>query len=287
MLESRFYLCLNDNNNYLRIQDEIISQIQLVDNTKQISIICNTRDLSMLVMVKDLQDNTENTIEQVQFKEFDTIDLSVEGDRWEGSTLRNQPFGFGSFYDCNGYLIYKGFYYQNSYVCYGISYYGDLGEIEFVGSFFHGKRHGYGELYDRNKQLVYAGYWLNDNPINMNDRVINSSNINQFSTFTIEDIIIDSIKEDNLFFEYCPFLKSIHFTEKTKNSFNQILFYNNPELTTIVIDDQSLIGKQASIFQVILCHQLQSISIGNNTLSNLRCFQISGIHYNYIINNRL
>ena len=35
MLESRFYLCLNDNNNYLRIQDEIISQIQLVDNTKQ------------------------------------------------------------------------------------------------------------------------------------------------------------------------------------------------------------------------------------------------------------
>ena len=45
-----------------------------------------------------------NGIEQAR-----VLDLSDEGERWEGDVLDNQPFGWGVLYDADGEKMYKGF----------------------------------------------------------------------------------------------------------------------------------------------------------------------------------
>ena len=45
-----------------------------------------------------------NGIEQARM-----LDLSDDGERWEGDVLDNQPFGWGVLYDADGEKMYKGF----------------------------------------------------------------------------------------------------------------------------------------------------------------------------------
>ena len=90
------------------------------------------------------------------------LNLSDEGERWEGDVLNNQPYGWGVLYDKEGEKAYEGFRIGDESVCYGTQYYADIGVIEYEGEWCEGKRWGRGIQYDRNGVVVFDGEWLND-----------------------------------------------------------------------------------------------------------------------------
>ena len=93
------------------------------------------------------------------------VDLSMEGDRWEGDVLNNSPCGWGVLFDKNNERVYEGFRIGEANVCYGRTYYADIPRVEYEGEWCDGVRWGRGVLFDRNGVVVYDGEWLNDAPL--------------------------------------------------------------------------------------------------------------------------
>lgn len=88
------------------------------------------------------------------------IDLSEEGERWEGSSLRGHPFGYGCLFDTNGHPAYLGVMFEEKKECYGEEYYEGNGIVEYRGTFMNGLRHGWGSLYNIRGELLYEGNWV-------------------------------------------------------------------------------------------------------------------------------
>ena len=96
----------------------------------------------------------------IEYKQV--LDLSDDGERWEGDVLDNQPFGWGVLYDSENRMAYEGFRLNDVNVCYGRSYYPDIQKVEYEGEWCEGKRWGRGTQYDRNGKTVHDGEWIND-----------------------------------------------------------------------------------------------------------------------------
>ena len=90
------------------------------------------------------------------------LNLSDDGERWEGDVLQNKPFGWGVLYDSENRLMFEGFRIGEAYVCYGTLYYSDIQKVEYEGEWFEGKRWGRGILYDRTGNIVNNGGWVRD-----------------------------------------------------------------------------------------------------------------------------
>ena len=88
------------------------------------------------------------------------LDLSDDGERWEGDVLNGQPYGWGVEYDSENRMAYEGFRLGEVNVCYGIQYYSDLGVIEYKGEWFEGKRWGRGVWYNRKGEVKFDGKWI-------------------------------------------------------------------------------------------------------------------------------
>ena len=90
------------------------------------------------------------------------LDLSDDGERWEGDVLNDQPYGWGVLYDSENRIAYEGFRIRGVNVCFGRSYFPDLQKVEYDGEIYEGKRWGRGIQYDRNGKTVFDGEWMND-----------------------------------------------------------------------------------------------------------------------------
>lgn len=93
------------------------------------------------------------------------LDLSDEGDRWEGDIMDGKPFGWGVLYDGDDNVAYEGFRVGDVNLCIGRSYYPDIHKVQYEGELCNGKRWGRGTQYDRNGNVVYEGEWLDDAPM--------------------------------------------------------------------------------------------------------------------------
>ena len=117
------------------------------------------------------------------------LDLSDDGERWEGDVKNNQPYGWGVLYDSESRRAYEGFRIGEVNVCYGRSYYPDLQKVEYEGEICEGKRWGRGIQYDRTGNTVFDGEWINDEQLNK--RVVLNEE-NQFLHNHIEELIVES-----------------------------------------------------------------------------------------------
>ena len=97
-----------------------------------------------------------------QVKHNQILDLSVDGDRWEGDVLNDKPFGWGVLYDGEGRMVYEGFRIGDVNVCYGRSYYSDVERVEYEGEICESTRCGQGTQYDRNGNAVFDDDWENN-----------------------------------------------------------------------------------------------------------------------------
>ena len=103
------------------------------------------------------------------------LDLSDDGERWEGDVLNNEPYGWGVLYDSENRMAYEGFRIEDMNVCYGRSYYSEVGVIEYKGGICEGKRWGRGIQYDRTGNTVFEGEWMNNEPLSK-QVVVNEEN---------------------------------------------------------------------------------------------------------------
>ena len=117
------------------------------------------------------------------------LDLSDDGERWEGDVLDNQSYGWGVLYDSENRMAYEGFRIGEVNVCYGRSYYPDVQMVEYEGGICEGKRWGRGIQYDRNGKTVFDGEWMNDEQLNK--RVMLNEE-NQLLHNHIEELIVES-----------------------------------------------------------------------------------------------
>ena len=116
------------------------------------------------------------------------LDLSDEGERWEGDVLNDEPYGWGVLYDSENRVVYEGFRIGEVNVCYGRSYFSDIQQVEYEGMICEGKRWGRGVQYDRSGDLLFNGEWMNDDS-KMETRVVIAS-IDSVLHNHIEELIV-------------------------------------------------------------------------------------------------
>ena len=92
------------------------------------------------------------------------LDLSQEGDRWEGAVLDGKPYGYGCLYTADDVLAYCGFLLDSVKTGYGVEYYTDMNalRVEYEGTFVGGKHHGIGELKERDGTSSGVKLWLDN-----------------------------------------------------------------------------------------------------------------------------
>ena len=179
------------------------------------------------------------------------LDLSDEGERWEGDVLDNQPYGWGVLYDSENRIVYEGFRIGEVNVCYGTRYYSDIQKVEYEGEWCEGKRWGRGIQYDRNGNTVFDGEWMNDEQLSKQVVLSEESQLlhNRVEELIVNDNCCNGTEWNALDLSFMANLRSLHISNEC--------FEN--------VDEVKLIGLSA----------LESVSIGEN------CFTKHKYDYDY------
>ena len=287
-----YYQLDNSGLNYLSIQENRYCHSELLESDTIRIIECYIEEKWMTVKEKHIESVEWNEIDTYELQHGDIIDLSDQGDRWEGNSLNGNPFSFGCIYNSENQLVYKGFIYEGLKVCYGIEMYGDISIVEYEGSFYKGMRYGYGKLYNKKNELVYEGEWFNNKSIMERSITINqikNSNIH----FGIEELTIGTdcllplptfrlfrynhlkkveIKENQMVLmrdfciEECDELLNVKLCGKKQDTFSQNIIDN------VVNNIQS-----KKEFQIKNCKKLAEISIDQYWYENCKEVILSSI----------
>ena len=105
MNEMRYYPCGFSGDDFLSVKESIISHSEYLENGYIQLIECDKETKSMKVMEKQENDKEWNEINMDEYKQGIVIDLSDKGDRWEGDSLNNSPFGYGCIYNSKNQII--------------------------------------------------------------------------------------------------------------------------------------------------------------------------------------
>ena len=114
-------------------------------------------------------------IDLSEVKHNEIADLNVNGDRWEGDAVNGKPCGWGVFYDRDNHMTYEGFRIIRTNVCYGRSFFGDVGGVEYEGEWCEGMRWWRGTQYDRKGNMLFDGKWLDDISLIGNARIVGNN----------------------------------------------------------------------------------------------------------------
>ncbi|KAM7456602.1 hypothetical protein BLSTO_02643 [Blastocystis sp. subtype 1] len=159
-----------------RLDDDSIAEIN-----EEFDTVVNVHE-TQLISVNGIIVNTSDNSQ--------ILNLSDEGDRWEGAVLDDQPCGWGTLYDKDNNVQYEGFRYHDSNVCYGIAYYADIRKIEYEGELCSGKRWGHGAQYDRNGKVVYEGDWINGEQIKYSMSITKENEMSSVLHSHLKELII-------------------------------------------------------------------------------------------------
>lgn len=94
------------------------------------------------------------------------IDLSKNGDRWEGEIRNMKPNGKGQFFNEENRLVYEGTIISGRANGVGTSFY-DNGVRAYYGMWSQGRKHGWGTEYDRKGKKMREGVWVEDSWVKM------------------------------------------------------------------------------------------------------------------------
>lgn len=157
-------LFLASSQHMLRLQnDSLIAGAGIVRIGEEVVLQWNNSDYSVVVgnwREKELLKVNDVDLSEVKHNEI--VDLSVEGDRWEGDVLRNKPCGWGVLYDKDNHKVYEGFRIGAVNVCYGSTFYADMESPDYEGVICEGQRCGHGTQFDRNAGKLREGEWVCD-----------------------------------------------------------------------------------------------------------------------------
>lgn len=154
-------------------------------------IIANLADHSF-VFVGNVNDSFITLSKDLNLISEEIIDLDESGNRWEGQVLDGIPFGWGSLYDSDSNICYKGFRIGNHNVCYGTIYHSHCSSshVYYEGNLCNSLKWGWGSLYDLKDNRLYKGVFLNNSNEFKELSVLSQSlSVKNFHSF-VEDLII-------------------------------------------------------------------------------------------------
>ena len=250
-----------------------------------------TRD-DTLIGVYELRDSIVVSSKCLDNCAFDIVDLSDEGNRWEGIALDRKPCGYGEYYNSEGILTYKGFMIDDKCMCCGILYFEDIGTVSYVGTFYKGQRWGKGIQYDRQGHIVYNGIWIADKqapPILYVKRSNQLSSVHtQLERITI-DIIHGDVKPTCIISSYFGHLEYLTFGSSSLLSVTDLQIDNLASLKSLKFGENSFNSWSLSYSNgtsnrsdesgnrrlwIHHCPKLQSITFGRTSFYPANTFQI-------------
>ena len=220
-------------------------------------------------------------IENVQ-----VLDLSDDGERWEGDVLNNQPYGWGVLYDSENRRMYEGFRVGDVNVCYGTRYYSDIQKVDYVGEWFEGKRWGRGVQYDRNGDVIIDGEWVNDD-YRIEKRMVISSGF--FSLHNhIEELIVtndccNERERNALDLSFMSSLRVLEVGDRCFESVRRMRLIGLSQLERVVIGKDSFSKKIEDdcypncYFYVKNCKRLRELKIGCESFNTYSVCEIENV----------
>ena len=184
-------------------------------------------------------------------KHNEILDLSVDGDRWEGDVLNGNPYGWGVLYDKRNRMVYEGFQINGVHVCYGRAYYADLSKIAYEGEWCEGMRWGRGTQYNRNGKIVYDGEWLSDGHGKTSVALRKGNELlhNHIEELTVCDNACNGEEWKVLDLSWMPSLKQLDVGKRCFTYVDEVKLIGLTELKRIVIGDSSFGRRDAMGFK--------------------------------------
>lgn len=193
------------------------------------------------INVFDLQSNQLLWIydeQQDEIQHNQILNLSDEGDRWEGDVFHDSPYGWGLLYDSNNNKAYEGFRLGNVNAGYGRSYYSEIGKKEYEGQICNGKRWGRGTQYDRNEHEVFDGEWINDACLQSSVVFSNATQIlhNHIEELTFSENCCNEVHLNAVAFDCFALLRTITIHSNSFKHPKQVKFQHMHCLESITVE---------------------------------------------------
>ena len=282
MNELKYYPCGYSGDDFLSEKGSNIFHSEYLENGCVRLIECDKEEKYMKVMEKQENDKEWNEINMDGFIQGRVIDLSDKGDRWEGDSLNNSPFGYGCKYNPENQLIYKGFIFKGMKVCFGNEFFGDAGIIEYEGEYYKNMRFGYGRSYDKKSNILYEGDWLNNHPIELTKLTICKEMKENDISFGVKELIIEDEYKGrgcNFILHSYPHLKSLHIGRNCFKDVNVFEISNCVELEEVFIGECSFNShleepkqekwtNENGIFRITDCLKLKKIVFGSKSFGD-------------------
>ena len=217
------------------------------------------------------------------------LDLSDDGERWEGDVLNNQPYGWGVLYDSENRMVYEGFRIDDVNVCYGRGYYPDAGVIEYEGGICEGRRWGRGVQYDRKGGVVLEREWMNDDN-RMLEKFMVLNEWNQLLHSRIEELIVSDNSCNGrewsaLDLSFMSHLRLLQVGKRCFENVKEVKLIGLRELERVVIGENSFTKKKNDYgndpkrhFYLKDCERVRELKMG--------CFSFSDYVVCEIENNK-
>ena len=223
------------------------------------------------------------TVTEIEHKQV--LDLSDDGERWEGDVLHNQPYGWGVYYDKDNNKVYEGFRLKDVNVCYGRSYYADIQQLEYEGEICEGKRWGRGIQYDRNSSTMFNGEWMDDE--HMNNRVVLNEE-NQFLHNHIEELIVENNSCNGpewaaLDLSFISHLRLFEVGDECFENVDEVKLIGLSKLERVMIGMNSFTKKNLPSynpdrhFYLKNCERLRELKIGSNSFNDYSVCEIENV----------
>ena len=211
------------------------------------------------------------------------LDLSDDGERWEGDVFYGVPYGWGVYYDSENRMVYEGFRLGDVNVCYGTQYYADIQKVEYEGGWCEGRRWGRGVQYDRNGKTVFEGEWINDGPLskrvtpNEENRLLN----NHIEELIVIDESCNGTEWSVLDLSFMSHLRLFQVGDKCFRYVEKVKLIGLSQLEIVVIGNFSF-TEQGSFpsydasrrFQLKNCARLRQLKIGLRSFSDYSVCEI-------------
>ena len=281
MSELKYYPCGYSGDDFLSEKGSNIFHSEYLENGCVRLIECDKETKRMKAIEKREKIEEWNEINMDGLRRGIVIDLSDRGDRWEGDSMKDSPFGYGCIYNSENQLIYKGFMFKGVKVCFGSEFYGESGIVEYEGEYYKDMRYGYGRINNKLDQLVYEGEWLNNQPIELSKLSICKEMKENDISFGVKELIIEDEYEGNgcnfILYSY-PHLQSLHIGRNCFSNVNIFEISNCTELEEVFIGECSFNSHHKEpkfhwtndngIFRITDCLKLKKISVGDKSFGD-------------------
>ena len=214
------------------------------------------------------------------------LDLSDEGERWEGDVLNNKPYGWGVLYDKEGEKMYEGFRIGKVNVCYGTRYYSDIQKVEYEGEWFEGKRWGRGIQYDRHGNIVFDGEWVNDEQAETTVTITDGNGLfyNHLEVLIVSDGCCNGNEWRVFDFSLLPCLRELQVGNHCFRCVKEVRMVGMSALEKVVIGDVCFTLRDEDIhanakipFFMKDCARLRELKIGSNSFTEYSVCEIENV----------